>query len=65
MTSSWNSRPRIPTNAELSGITSDEGFVFPSLGTALQEQLGLRLVKGTAPFEMFVVDSADKVPTEN
>lgn len=50
---------------ELSGITSDEGFVFPSLSTALQEQLGLRLVKGAALFEMFVVDSADKVPTEN
>lgn len=50
---------------ELSGITSDEGFVFPSLSTALQEQLGLRLVEGTAPFEMFVVDFADKVPTEN
>jgi uncharacterized protein (TIGR03435 family) len=50
---------------ELSGITSDEGFVFPSLSTALQEQAGLRLVKGTAPFEVLVIDSADKVPTEN
>jgi uncharacterized protein (TIGR03435 family) len=50
---------------ELSGITSEEGFVFPSLSTALHEQLGLRLVKGTAPFEVIVVDSADKVPTEN
>ncbi len=50
---------------ELSGITSDEGFVFPSLSTALQEQAGLRLVKGSAPFEVLVIDSANKVPTEN
>lgn len=50
---------------ELSGITSEEGFVFASLSTALQEQAGLRLVKGTGSFEVLVIDSVDKVPGEN
>jgi uncharacterized protein (TIGR03435 family) len=36
----------------------------PSIFTAVEEQLGLRLESGKAPFEILVIDSAQK-PTEN
>ena len=31
----------------------------------LQQQLGLKLVDGKAPFDIVVVDHAEKVPAEN
>jgi uncharacterized protein (TIGR03435 family) len=37
----------------------------PVLPLAIQEQLGLRLEKRTAPVQMLVVDRAEKVPVEN
>jgi len=37
----------------------------PSLYTALQEQLGLRLESRKAPVDVFVIDHAEKVPAEN
>ena len=37
----------------------------PSLPTALQEQLGLRLESRKDPIDVIIVDSADRVPAEN
>ncbi len=37
----------------------------PSLSTAVQEHLGLRLEKTKDSFDVFVIDRIDKDPTEN
>ena len=38
----------------------------PGYVAAIQEQLGLRLVKvRDVPIDVLIVDNADKVPTEN
>jgi uncharacterized protein (TIGR03435 family) len=38
---------------------------LPSIYTALQEQLGLRLASAKVPLEMVVIDHLDRTPTEN
>lgn len=48
-----------PANA---AVLSDVGV--PSLATAVQEQWGLRLVRGKGPFRLVVVESA-QLPSEN
>ena len=37
----------------------------PNLDTALQQQLGLRLVASKATLDVIVIDKAEKVPTAN
>jgi uncharacterized protein (TIGR03435 family) len=35
------------------------------IATALDKQLGLKLIKNTAPFDVLVIDHAERVPAEN
>lgn len=44
------------------GVETDNG---PTIYTALQEQLGLRLESRKDPVEIMIVESADRVPVEN
>ncbi len=46
------------------GAASDESTA-PSLFTAVQEQLGLRLEPRKGPLDIIVVDSAQRIPAEN
>jgi len=48
------------------GATGPPGIPpAPDLAVALRQQLGLQLVRDKALFDVVVVDSVDKLPTEN
>jgi uncharacterized protein (TIGR03435 family) len=47
-------------------VTQDPGSGFPNLFTALEKQLGLKVVKTKdVPVDVVAIDSAEKVPTGN
>ena len=54
--------PRRPEGAQERAPDRGEG---PSIFTAVQEQLGLRLEARKSPVEILVVDHVEKTPTEN
>ena len=51
----------MPDSAAATGVDA----AGPSIFTAVQEQLGLRLVAGKAAVRLLVVDSIEKYPTDN
>jgi uncharacterized protein (TIGR03435 family) len=53
-----------PEESTLSNIEESLGITGPSIYTALQEQLGLKLQRATGPVEKLVVDAIDR-PTAN
>ncbi len=52
-------------NIELKWAPDEDNANGPSIFTALQEQLGLKLEQRKGPMEFVVVDHAERVPTEN
>lgn len=55
-------QPDGPITAPLDSQTADSA---PTLFTAVQEQLGLKLDPKKAPLDMLVIDHMEKTPTEN
>ncbi len=58
----WAAEPNRPAPAPGEATETPEG---PSLFSAIQDQLGLRLVPGKGPVDVWVVDHAERIPAAN
>jgi len=57
---------RDPAEGPPAGAASDPGSGLPDIFTALEKQLGLKLVKVKAvPVDVLVIDHVEKAPTGN
>jgi uncharacterized protein (TIGR03435 family) len=54
-----------PPSSDGGGGPNASDGAGPSLMTAIQEQLGLKLESKKGPIDLLVIDSVEKVPTEN
>jgi uncharacterized protein (TIGR03435 family) len=52
-------------NRHAQGTPADPGFAAPSLSTALEKQLGLKLEHRKEPLDIIVIDHIEKTPTDN
>jgi uncharacterized protein (TIGR03435 family) len=57
--------PPMPAGGEGGAPPEADSQAAPSLFTALQEQLGLKLEQKKGPVDLLVVDHLEKTPTEN
>ncbi|HZL56455.1 MAG TPA: TIGR03435 family protein [Bryobacteraceae bacterium] len=55
----------MPRPGEGGAPPTTEGETYPTLITAIQEQLGLKLESKKAPIDLIVIDRMEKAPTEN
>ena len=58
----WAVEPKGPTPAPSEAMETPDG---PSLYSAIQDQLGLRLVPQKGPVDVWVIDHAGKIPADN
>jgi uncharacterized protein (TIGR03435 family) len=56
---------RLTYDMRLPGAGANDGAPGLILEDALEQQLGLKLVSATAPFDFVIIDSGEKLPTEN
>jgi uncharacterized protein (TIGR03435 family) len=54
-----------PVNDPVNSSVSAPDASLPDFFTAIQEQLGLKLVSKKVPVDFLVIDHVDKIPTEN
>lgn len=57
--------PQAPPSLNAPAANNDASDPGPDFAAALEQQLGLRLVASKAKIDLFVIDQASKVPTEN
>jgi uncharacterized protein (TIGR03435 family) len=60
-----DSSPPLPLDASDAPTSSQSAGQGPSIFTALQEQLGLRLEAQKGPVEILIIDHVEKTPTPN